>query len=265
MITNDLGDAFNIDLSITDVGDDLSAITMPLSLGESSDADVGEVAHSDSDSCTTTEFGDPLTIEGRDFARFRKLAAHLGGLPITIWAYEDRFGVISDKSPFGDRVWHGLSELYGACTSYDTFAWLGYIISPELFSESVSTSPLPAAAAVPRPSMAWLTNNSYPAIFVLDQRQHYCLTETVIGPHRVSGHPSDMDFYDKLELRGTTKLADVETMSDPWSIAGCTIIEFDSCTFGHVQMLCLKTLIVGSRPWYVHASRLRLYTPLSRL
>jgi hypothetical protein len=54
-------------------------------------------------------------------------------------------------------------------------------------------------------------------------------------------------------------------MSDPWSIAGWTVIEYDSCTFSAVQMLCLQILIAGSRPWYVHASQLRLYKPLSRL
>jgi hypothetical protein len=32
ILTDDLGDAFNIDLSITDAGNDLSTITVPLSL-----------------------------------------------------------------------------------------------------------------------------------------------------------------------------------------------------------------------------------------
>jgi hypothetical protein len=62
VITDYLGAALNIDRSIADAGDDLSAITMSLSppsrcapVVESSDADVGDVAHSDSASYTTTD------------------------------------------------------------------------------------------------------------------------------------------------------------------------------------------------------------------
>jgi hypothetical protein len=262
--TDDLGDAFNIDLSITDAGDDLSTITGPLPLEEPSSSDVWAVDHSDSDGDEFT-FVDPVPLEGRDFARFQKLAAHLGGLSINIWTYEAQFGGVTAASPFGDRVWQGLSALYGAYPQpnkiHGDVAWLGWFVSPELFSKSTAASPISAAA----PSMAWLTHNSYPAVFVLDQRQHNCLTDTVIGPHRVGRQPSDIDFYDGLELHGHTKLACAENMSDPWSIAGWTVLEYDSCTFGIVQMLCLKILIAGSRPWYVHASRLRLYKPLSRL
>lgn len=60
-------------------------------------------------------------------------------------------------------------------------------------------------------------------------------------------------------------LTEAETMSDPWSIASWTTIEFDSLAFGSVQVLCLETLLAGSRPWYVPANQLLLYKPLSRL
>ena len=52
---------------------------------------------------------------------------------------------------------------------------------------------------------------------------------------------------------------------DAWSVAGKTVIEFDARTFEGVYMVCLKILIGGCRPWMVHASRMRLFKPLSRL
>jgi hypothetical protein len=265
---DDLGDTFTIDAAITDVGDDLSSITMSRParcshLDDSSDAGVSDVDMDDID--VTFNVSNPLTIKGRDFARFQKLAAQLGGLSLDIWTYQERFGAVTEASPFGERVWHGLSELASEYPHpnkiHGDIAWLGYFVSPELFSKSTAASPTSAVA----PSRAWTSQHAYPAVFVLERRQHDCLIDTVIGPHRIGHHPSDMDFYTGIELHGKTTLTDAEKMSDPWSIAGCTIIEFDSLTFGPVQMLCLKILIAGSRPWYVHASRLRLYRPLSRL
>jgi hypothetical protein len=231
---------------------------------------VCEVDHPDIDSYTDMDddqftFGDPLTINGPDFDRFRKLAAQLGGLSIDIWAYEERFGAITDASPFGERVWHGLSELACTyphhCTINGAVAWLGKFIGPVLLSTSTAASTLSATT----PSTASLTQLACPAIFVLDRQQHACLTDTVISPHRIGRNPSDLDFYDGLELRGRMVLTEAETMSDPWSIASWTTIEFDSLAFGSVQVLCLETLLAGSRPWYVHANQLLLYKPLSRL
>jgi hypothetical protein len=66
-------------------------------------------------------------------------------------------------------------------------------------------------------------------------------------------------------LNGKTKLTDTEKASDVWSTPGRTVIYFGTLTFGSVDMTCLKILIAGCRPWHVHASRLRLYKPLSRL
>ena len=40
---------------------------------------------------------------------------------------------------------------------------------------------------------------------------------------------------------------------------------FDASDFGTVDMTCLKILIAGCRPWFVDASRMRLFKPVSRL
>jgi hypothetical protein len=152
----DLSDAFNIDPSIADAGDDLSTITVsqPSRWWALDYADVSDVDHSCSDSYTSGDeftLGDPLTLDRPDFAHFQRLAAQLGGLSIDICTYEARFGPVTDESPFDGGVWHGLSGLYGAYphhdASYTTVTWLGYVISAELCSESTAASPVSAAAS----------------------------------------------------------------------------------------------------------------------
>jgi hypothetical protein len=118
---------------------------------------------------------------------------------------------------------------------------------------------MPAATTAPRQaSMAWLTHVSYPAIFTFDRRYHEQLITTVITPHRYKNPTAIKSFFDDIELHSNPQVASVARMS----ITGCTILEFNSETWTNVQMFCHKTMVDGTWPWFVHASRLRLCKPL---
>jgi len=218
---------------------------------------------SDNDNGDDMNFGDVLVIDSPDVGKFKKLAAHLGGLAIDVYHYQSMFGRITDAAPFGENIWSGMSAVYSSNAGYPYMAkiwaevpWIGYFVSPELFSKSTTASAVSASA----PSRAWTTANAYPAIFILTAAQHKYVEDCVLGA-RPTSSPSDMDFFDNIELNGKTRKVD----GDPWSIAGKTEIEFDARTFEGVYMVCLKILIAGCRPWNIHASRMRLYKPLSRL
>jgi len=219
-------------------------------------------------------FGDPLTInDPMSAATFRKLAAHLGGLSNDVGTYQSIFGRITGTAPFGENIWHGMAAIFRSnslSTSpgivgypfmskiWAEVPWVGYFVSPELFSKSTSASPVSASA----PSRSWATENVYPAIFVLTGAQHRYIEDAVLGA-RPSSSPSNIDFYEHLEVNGKSRKIDLD--GDAWSMAGKTVIEFDARTFEGVYMVCLKILIGGCRPWIVHASRMRLFKPLSRL
>ena len=162
----DYGDELHISLAIDD-GDDLvlSAADSAAAIGDdlALSATIGrpkrrirkawyEFGDSDSDSCyevdddvidsRTVDRGDHLVVEHRDFAAFKKLSSHLGGLHIDIYRYEELFGAITSTSPFGDKVWHGMRQLaidypFGS-NIWGTVGWLGYFFSPELFSKSTA-------------------------------------------------------------------------------------------------------------------------------
>ena len=210
--------------------------------------------------------GDAIVFRRPDVTRFTVLSAHLGGLGMMdITSYEERFGELSDAHPFGNRVWHGLEQ---ALIEYPFMSkisgvvpWLGYFISPVLFSKATSAAPVSADC----PSLPWVLGNSYPAIFMMTMTQHIELSR-VIANAGCGGTPDDMDFYDDVELSGRSRLSESQKVSDAWKIVGGMRIEFDASEFGWVDMLCLKILIAKCRPWnYVHASRMRLHKPLSRL
>ena len=231
-----------------------------------------DIIDTDDDKGAVMNFGDTMTLnDPMAAATFRKLAAHLGGLSIDVGTYQSIFGRITGTVPFGENIWHGMAAIFQSnslstspgISGYPFMSkiwaevpWVGYFVSPELFSKSTSASPVSASA----PSRSWATENVYPAIFVLTGAQHRYIEDAVLGA-RPSSSPSNIDFYDDLEVNGKSRKTD----GDAWSMAGKTVIEFDARTFEGVYMVCLKILIGGCRPWMVHANRMRLFMPLSRL
>ena len=238
----------------------------------SHDDDYEDIIDPDDDKGDVMNLGDTLTInDPMAAATFRKLAAHLGGLSIDVGTYQSIFGHMTGTAPLGENIWHGMAAIFQSnslstspgISGYPFMSkiwaevpWVGYFVSPELFSKSTSASPVSASA----PSRSWATENVYPAIFVLTGAQHRYIEDAVLGA-RPSSSPSNIDFYEHLEVNGKSRKTD----GDAWSMAGKTVIEFDARTFEGVYMVCLKILIGGCRPWIVHASRMRLFKPLSRL
>ena len=282
----DYGDELHISLAIDD-GDVLSAADSAAAIGDDLPLTIGRpkrryrkawylLPGSDSDSWEELsdedvidrrimDRGDRLVIAHRDFAAFKKLSSHLGGLHIDIYRYEELFGAITSTSPFGDKVWHGMRQLaidypFGS-TICGTVGWLGYFFSPMLFSKSTAKAPTSGSA----PSRAWLTENSYPAVFYLSTDQHRYVCEAIAFGRGCGKTPADMDFFEQLNLDGQSKMTDCQKGSDPWTSAGRFVIPFDASEFRGVDMTCLNLLLAGCRPWTVDASRMRLFKPVSRL
>ena len=228
------------------------------------DVDMSESGSVDGDPIDKLNFGDVLSIEPPDYCQFQRLANKLGGLSINVYQYESMFGRVSTDHPFGEDIWHGLVRSlngYPWMTKvWGTVPWLAFFLSPLDFSKSNAKKPMSAITKMSPDIVQY----SYPTVVYLDEAQHGYLA-WVIGNHKQGKSPQDMDFFDNVQLDGKTKLSDDEKLSDTWKTGNRTKCPFDSMVVGEVDLLCLKILIAGCRPWRVHSSWLRLYTPVSRL
>jgi hypothetical protein len=199
---------------------------------------------------------DVFVYQPVDHATYKRLACQLGGLHIDVVTYQTRFGAINKQSPFGDRVWEGMKDMVATYPFmhkvWGTRPWFCYFVSPELFSKDNAANPM---SDINR-GLSFCAENAYPAIVFLNDHQHSYL-ESITKSHRLGKSPSDDDFFDGVQLDGR-KTKDISTIHPSIS----TIVRYDPMFLMTVDMLCLKILIAGCRPWRVHSSWLQLYRPV---
>lgn len=238
-----------------DMGDDFDPNDM-------SNADHSDIGNQIIDAQLMSDMGDVIgSWKPPDYARFQRLAAHLGGCNWTIEMYEETFGELNDANPLGTQIWYGLIRLLDTYPFmhkvYGGIPWLSYFVSPVNFSKISAQTP---ASTTSTPSLPFTAACSYPAIVYLTKQQSDYIIQTAAG--YLKKHPADMDFFDNLQLDGKAPNDDKSCV--PWKRDdGVVVVPFDAMTIDCVDMLCLKILIGGCRPWRVHASWLRLYKPVS--
>ena len=200
-------------------------------------------------------------VDTESHIRFRKLASHLGGLSFDYTIYQRDFGVIKPESPYGDRVWRGMVEKVGVYPFmhkvWGSHPWLCYFITPEKFSKL--TAGCPVSTMVNR-GTEFTEENSYPAIVYLNGQQHDYLM-SLAALCRPGKHQSDCDYFNGLQFDGRTAIDSTAIVRASPGISN--IVQYNPMMLAEVDMLCLKILIAGCRPWRVHSSWLQLYMPVS--
>jgi hypothetical protein len=190
----------------------------------------------------------------RDPLAYRQLTTYLGGSTMSQDAYEERFGVVNKRNPFGGQVWQGLRDGWQDYVQQTNKTWLlGYNVWLGAFAKPLKFSKSVAKMPADRRGLTVDSGDLYPGLFMLTNDQDI----TVMAAKRAQAE--DDDSRPTVICTPTARLsARGEPDAEPET--GVARLRIDEDQISNVYMVCLKIMIARPKPWEVNMDWVHLHS-----